>query len=126
MSRVSLHCQTTRMAELIQRADLAIAAGGSSIWERAVLGLPAICIIAADNQAEVTETVAEFGAIVNAGWHSDVDDVALAALIEGFRDSARLRRMSERALAMVHQATGGIELADLMTGPLSPEQWQID
>jgi len=38
------------MAEHISRADLAIGAGGVTVWERCCLGLPSITIVAAENQ----------------------------------------------------------------------------
>ena len=38
------------MAERISRADLAIGAGGVTVWERCCLGLPSITIVAAENQ----------------------------------------------------------------------------
>ncbi|MFG6584655.1 UDP-2,4-diacetamido-2,4,6-trideoxy-beta-L-altropyranose hydrolase [Sulfitobacter sp. 1A12779] len=39
------------MARLMQDADLAIGAGGSTTWERCCLGLPSIIVETADNQA---------------------------------------------------------------------------
>jgi UDP-2,4-diacetamido-2,4,6-trideoxy-beta-L-altropyranose hydrolase len=47
-----LHIQTNQIAYLMAQADLAIGAGGSSIWERFCLGLPSICISTADNQRQ--------------------------------------------------------------------------
>ena len=44
------HIQTSHMAKLMAKADLAIGAGGSSIWERCCLGLPALSICVAENQ----------------------------------------------------------------------------
>lgn len=44
------HVQTNKMAELMAVADLSIGAGGSAIWERCCMGLPAMTICAADNQ----------------------------------------------------------------------------
>lgn len=46
----SAHIQTSRMAELMAGADLAIGAGGSATWERCCLGLPTLAISTADNQ----------------------------------------------------------------------------
>ncbi len=57
------YVQTNRMAELMAEADLAIGAGGSAIWERCCLGLPALSICIADNQ------------------HRQIDDAALAGLL---------------------------------------------
>jgi len=51
--RVTLHIDTDDMAGLIARADLCIGAGGSSVWERACLGLPTVTLILADNQRDM-------------------------------------------------------------------------
>ena len=48
----AFHQQTSRMAELIAAADLAVGAGGTAIWERCCLGLPAVAICTAQNQKE--------------------------------------------------------------------------
>jgi UDP-2,4-diacetamido-2,4,6-trideoxy-beta-L-altropyranose hydrolase len=48
----SFHVQTSRVAELMAAADLAIGAGGMVIWERCCLGLPALAICVAENQKE--------------------------------------------------------------------------
>lgn len=51
--RVTLHVDTDDMAGLITRADLCVGAGGSSVWERACLGLPTVTLILADNQRDM-------------------------------------------------------------------------
>lgn len=53
LPNASFHCQVTNMAELMTKADLAIGAGGISTWERAVIGLPAIVAILAENQKAI-------------------------------------------------------------------------
>jgi UDP-2,4-diacetamido-2,4,6-trideoxy-beta-L-altropyranose hydrolase len=55
------HVQTTHMAELMAEADLAIGAGGTAIWERCCLGLPAISLCVAENQRKQIADAAEVG-----------------------------------------------------------------
>jgi len=50
------------MAERMATADLAIGAGGSTTWERCCLGLPAIVIQTAENQAAAAVSMAKDGA----------------------------------------------------------------
>ncbi len=51
--RITLHVDSDDMAGLITRADLCVGAGGSSVWERACLGLPTVTLILADNQRDM-------------------------------------------------------------------------
>ncbi|WP_184716896.1 UDP-2,4-diacetamido-2,4,6-trideoxy-beta-L-altropyranose hydrolase [Caulobacter sp.] len=60
--RVTLHVDTLHMPELVLEADLAIGAGGSTTWERCTLGLPALTLILADNQAPSAHALAALGA----------------------------------------------------------------
>lgn len=68
LPNATYHCQVDNMAEMMASADLAIGGGGTTTWERCSLGLPALVAILADNQAELVQAVAEYGAIVNLGW----------------------------------------------------------
>jgi UDP-2,4-diacetamido-2,4,6-trideoxy-beta-L-altropyranose hydrolase len=72
LPKVELHIQTTRMAELLTAADLAICAGGSVTWERCVLGLPGMVVITAENQEAIARTVAAAGGHRLLGWHRDL------------------------------------------------------
>ncbi len=58
------HVQTTRMAELMAAADLAIGAGGSASWERCCLGLPALLVVLAENQIDIIKALRVIGACV--------------------------------------------------------------
>ncbi len=55
------------MAELMTEADLAVGAAGASAFERAVLGLPSIMLILAENQRGVANMLIEAGAAAEAG-----------------------------------------------------------
>lgn len=50
--RIHLHVDTDEMASLMADADVAIGAGGSSVWERATVGLPSVTAVLADNQRD--------------------------------------------------------------------------
>lgn len=55
----------TNMPEVMSRADLAIAAAGSTCWELASLGVPIIALVTADNQIRVAQAIEELGL----GWN---------------------------------------------------------
>jgi len=87
-ARLSLHVNTQAMPDLTAAADLAIGAGGSSVWERCCLGLPAITVVLADNQRPNAAALETAGAAL-----------ALEAGAEDFEDRLRsaLRRLAEDA-----------------------------
>ena len=59
--RVHLWVDAHEMASLMGDADIAIGAGGSSVWERATVGLPSATVILAENQRAMIEKMAEAG-----------------------------------------------------------------
>ncbi len=61
--KCKLHLDVNNMAELMSEADIAIGASGSTTWERCCLGLPAMQVIIADNQAEIAKALDSIGAI---------------------------------------------------------------
>ena len=59
-----LHIDTRDMAALMAAADIGVGAGGSSVWERACLGLPSVSLILADNQGPMTLALDHAGALI--------------------------------------------------------------
>jgi UDP-2,4-diacetamido-2,4,6-trideoxy-beta-L-altropyranose hydrolase len=55
---ITVHGQMPSLADLVARADLAIGACGTTTWERACLGLPAIVVTIADNQVALANALA--------------------------------------------------------------------
>lgn len=68
------------MAELMNKADLMLGAGGTTTWERLFLQLPAIVTAIAENQVEICNDCAAAGVIDYLGLAEDisVDDIAFA------------------------------------------------
>jgi UDP-2,4-diacetamido-2,4,6-trideoxy-beta-L-altropyranose hydrolase len=59
-----IHPDARDIAALMQPADIAVGAGGSSTWERCALGLPTLAAIVADNQRGVTDRLAQAGVLL--------------------------------------------------------------
>jgi len=66
------YCQVNNMADLMNQADLAIGAGGTTIWERLFLGLPTIVIAIAENQVKICEDCDRAGFIKYLGQSSNI------------------------------------------------------
>lgn len=102
------HVQTDRFAELLSQADLSIGAGGSSVWERACLGVPALIISTAANQTKQVADAASEGLIYAPELSSgDKPDVWIARHVRALMENSSLRELiSRRAKQMVD--TSGI------------------
>jgi UDP-2,4-diacetamido-2,4,6-trideoxy-beta-L-altropyranose hydrolase len=99
--RIHLHINTNEMANLVAEADLAIGAGGSSVWERACLGLPAVTLILADNQADMAHRLAEAGAALALDVRAEGFETALTAAWNQLVDQPQLRwSLTDRASAL--------------------------
>jgi UDP-2,4-diacetamido-2,4,6-trideoxy-beta-L-altropyranose hydrolase len=100
-----LHHGAGNMAELMQRADLAIGAGGVMSWERCCLGLPTIAIGIADNQTGALTALAAAGAVAYLGPAASVTANQIADAIRSMLDDpARTRAMGKAAGTLVDGA----------------------
>jgi len=106
------HCEINYMPKLIAQANLVIGAGGSSNWERCALGVPALVVILAENQALIARELDCAGVVCNLGWSSQVMAEDYAAALK-MMDSQRLAEMSARALQLV-DAVGAHRVAEVM------------
>lgn len=87
--RARLHSNPASVADLMVSCDVAIGAAGVSAWERCCLGLPALIVVTATNQAENAAAMERAGAgrIVDArfdwgrlpSWSASVDLEAMSS-----------------------------------------------
>ncbi|MGD6894408.1 UDP-2,4-diacetamido-2,4,6-trideoxy-beta-L-altropyranose hydrolase [Bacillus infantis] len=103
LDNVSYFCQVNNMAELMINADLAIGAGGTTSWERCLLGLPAITIAVADNQKELLKALAKKGAVCCLGSSKEVtyDEINLK-LNELYNDNSSMNEMIKKCREIVN------------------------
>lgn len=78
---MNYYCQINNMAEMMNQADLAIGAGGTTMWERCFLGLPAIVITVAENQIKIAQDCDESGFIKYLGKSSLVTEHVIFEVI---------------------------------------------
>ncbi len=82
----------TNMPELMAWADVAIAAGGSTMWELVFMGLPSLIMILADNQCAGAESLHDHGIAINIGWYKDVSLVDIAKFLSDLMKNDTKRR----------------------------------
>jgi UDP-2,4-diacetamido-2,4,6-trideoxy-beta-L-altropyranose hydrolase len=118
---ITLHVDPPDLPGLAAMADLAIGAPGSSSFERALLGLPAVLIANADNQRFVAAAFAAAGA-ADVVPPALIDDAgALGARIAALaRDGEKRARMSQAA-ASLSDGRGAMRLLAAVAGEAAAE-----
>jgi UDP-2,4-diacetamido-2,4,6-trideoxy-beta-L-altropyranose hydrolase len=100
--RGTLHVDPPDFPRLVADADLAIGAAGSSCFERACLGLPALIVELADNQADLIAAFEDCGAARAATRQQLEDSLWLARIISELIDDEEARAaMSETGQRLV-------------------------
>ena len=107
---VVLHSQLTDLADLMVAADLAIGAGGSTTWERCVLGLPTILVVSALNQEAIGKAILESGAGIVLFPSDSLSDQISDAVLKLKTDKQSYEKMSEKA-AKICDGTGAQKIS---------------
>ena len=90
------------MPALMAWADVAVSAAGSTCWELAFMGAPVVLIVLAEHQRAIAASLVRAGMAVDAGWHRQLSEDALAGAVDGLLSTPQVRRqMSSRARALV-------------------------
>ena len=109
---MALHIDTRDMAGLTSAADLAIGAGGSSVWERCCLGLPSVILVLADNQRPNALALAGVGAAVVIEANDAGFEARLQAVVGALAASSDDRRGLSRSAAELCDGLGANRVAD--------------
>lgn len=95
------HVQTSRMAELMAAADLAIGAAGAANWERCCMGLPCIVGAVAQNQIQAAKDLSILGAVKFIGIAKDITARKLSEEIKLAVHSDWIKKASLCGLGLV-------------------------
>jgi spore coat polysaccharide biosynthesis predicted glycosyltransferase SpsG len=113
---VTVTTNASDMAERISSADLAVSAGGTTVWELACLGTPAMVGITAPIEEFLLDGLARHGLFMSLG---NLDEFSDEKFIEQF-DGLALDRKAREEMSVHGQQTVdgyGIErIIDAMTG----------
>ena len=100
--QIKVERNVSDMPTLMAWADVAVTAGGSTCYELAFMGVPALIIVLAENQQPGAAALAEAGIAWNFGWHSHVEALVLAvSLNQIFGDAATRTMMAQCGQALI-------------------------
>lgn len=96
--RMEVQMDVDHMPELMTWADVAIAAGGTTTWERCLVGLPSLMVILAENQAPIARAMLQHdSACVVPSTTSAIGQELRRLLV----DRPRRQRMSQASQQLV-------------------------
>jgi len=102
------------MPELMVWSDVAISAGGSTCWEMAFIGLPALIITVSDNQIEIAKELEHAEVAIYLGWHESTSIHQITKVLKKIsQDKNKRTRLSERGRRLVN-GKGVIEIIKAM------------
>ena len=76
-ANIDIHDASGEFARIMSRADLAIGAGGTTLWERMCLGIPSIVVSIAENQNFACEKLGRDGLVNYLGTQSSLKPGAI-------------------------------------------------
>jgi UDP-2,4-diacetamido-2,4,6-trideoxy-beta-L-altropyranose hydrolase len=117
------HSKLPHLAGLMQKADLALGAGGGTTWERMCLNLPSIVVILAENQRPTAEALEKSSFIINLGNHAEVDASKIAvALRKCLSHPDEVKSLSERINGLV-DGHGALRIVKILESSLTRNLW---
>lgn len=104
---VFLYRNVANMAELMEKCDIAVTAGGSTMYELCAVGVPIISFSFVDNQEKTVETFVEKGLVCYGGNYLKEKNQMSARIAEAIRylkESGRRQAYSQREKSLVDGA----------------------
>ncbi|SHH20848.1 UDP-2,4-diacetamido-2,4,6-trideoxy-beta-L-altropyranose hydrolase [Tepidibacter thalassicus] len=105
-NNVNLIYNPTNMKDIMVENDIAISAAGSTTYELAVLGIPTILIVQADNQIKIAEKMSELNGMVNLGWFEDIKGIQLLDSVNYLIKNYSLRKYFNNKLSKLISSFG--------------------
>lgn len=115
--RVKVHHNVTDMASLMRQCDLAVTAGGTTVYELAAIGVPFLCFSYAQNQEALTEYIGRENIAGYCGaYHLDAAmTLNRMRFLAGECKSVRLRSLMHRREKEMIDGLGAGRIARLLT-----------
>jgi spore coat polysaccharide biosynthesis predicted glycosyltransferase SpsG len=105
---------SNKMEELMAWATVAVAAGGSTMWELACMRLPFLILAVADNQISGANAMSSAGAALNLGWYAQITDSDMQNALKRLLDDPVLRSSLSKCSGDLVDGLGATRVADRM------------
>lgn len=118
---VHIFSNVSNMAKLMQSCDIAVSAGGSTMYELCAVGVPILCFSFVDNQEKIVEGFAQRKVVCFAGNYLSQGERMIRMLTEHIallRNSVDLRRAYSAKERELVDGQGAVRIASRLCGLL--------
>lgn len=112
--QVHIHKNVKNMAELMRECDIAVTAGGSTMYELCAVGVPIICFSFVDNQEQIVETFVKKSLVCYGGNYLQDGEKMIADVVKNILQLAEKKEVREnysRRLKEVVDGNGASRIA---------------
>lgn len=98
LDNVFIYKSPKQMSDIMLKCDIAITAGGSTLYELMACGIPTISFIYAENQISQVKALEEKKLILNLGWYNELNGDLLISQIRKLEDYKMRKQISESGI----------------------------
>ena len=116
---VHIYSNVAKMAELMRRCDMAVTAGGSTMYELSAIGVPIICFSFVDNQEKIVEGFKRRGIVPYGGDYLRQGRSMISEIVNAIgvlRQDSGLRTVYSDKLRQLVDGQGADRIAEKLTG----------
>lgn len=113
-AQIQIHRGVTEMAALMQQCDLAISAGGSTLYELCAAGVPRLAVVLANNQQQIVAAMARQQLVVSLGSATKLQPALLAAAVSRLLSDWQKRDRMNRQGRKLVDGQGALRVAHKM------------
>lgn len=97
-----IHENVTSMSRIMRLCDIAVSAGGTTVYELCACGVPSVIFSFADNQTRIREYLGSRGAAIDCGDYRHLKEICLNRII----DALRALKSEEKRAGLRRNAVG--------------------
>jgi len=112
---VRLLCNVANMPELMAQAEVAVSSGGTTVWEMALMGLPAVVGIIAPVEELLASGLRQHGLYWHAGWLREMAPARLAEMLALLIRDQEARQAMSRLGQRLIDGLGASRVVQAMT-----------
>jgi UDP-2,4-diacetamido-2,4,6-trideoxy-beta-L-altropyranose hydrolase len=111
---INLYENASNIAYLMQRSDVAVSAGGSTLYELCACGIPTLAYITADNQEALVDKMSKDGYVINMGWFGSFPDEVFIQKTEYVFNNYDFRINISRKMQSLIDGKGAVRIVDVL------------